>query len=93
MTVNDFVVTHEMQIRALKLFLKNDRRHLMTMETFLEDVGVPVYTAFVQGQKLVSNRAADRLLQRAKNEGIIKFHAGRWIDNYAAAAFLQGTTP
>lgn len=92
MSINGIVVTQETQVAALKLFLQNQSRQAKHLATFLEDLGVPVYNGFIRsGRLMVSDSVASRLLQRAKNEGIIKFQGGRWIDGYAAPAFLKGS--
>lgn len=89
MTINGIVVTQGAQRAALKLFLQNDSRRAKDLKTFLEDQGVPVYNGFDQGERLVSNRAADRLLQNARKAGIIAFVGGRWVNGWAAEAFLE----
>ena len=91
LTVNGILIKQESQIQALKLFLQNDGRQAKHLETFLEDLGVPVYHGIYLNQnKLVANRVADRLLQKARKIGIIKFEKGRWVNSYAARAFLEG---
>lgn len=91
MSINGIVVKQETQVAALKLFLKNKSRQAKYLGTFLEDLGVPVYHGYsVKDEKPVSMRAADRLLQRARKAGIIKFDNGRWANGYAAEAFLSG---
>lgn len=93
MTVNSIVVKQATQIAALRLFLQNSSRKAKDLETFLEDQGVPVYDGiYLNERKFVSNRAADRLLQRAKKNGIVSFSGGRWLDSYATESFLKGTS-
>lgn len=90
-SVNGIVVKQETQVAALKLFLKNDSRQAKYLETFLEDLGVPVYHGIsVKDEKPVSMRVADRLLQRARKADIIKFVRGRWEDSSALEAFMKG---
>jgi len=91
MSINGIVVKQETQIAALKLFLKNESRRAKDLEIFLEDLGVPVYTGFDIGSALVSKKAAGNLLQRAKNNGIIRFSGGRWFNSWATESFLKGT--
>ena len=92
MTINGIVVKQETQISALRLFLQNTGRRAKDLEIFLEDLGVPVYTGFDIGSALVSKKAAGNLLQRAKNNGIVSFSGGRWVDSHATEAFLKGTS-
>lgn len=93
MTVNCIVVKQETQISALRLFLQNEGRKAPHLETFLEDLGVPVYDGiYLSKQKLVSFYAAKRLLQRAKQIGVISLIKGRWVNGPNADAFLKGTT-
>jgi hypothetical protein len=96
MTVNGITVSQEAQIAALRLFLQNDSRRALNLECFLEDVGVPAWNG-LKGDRItplyVSPEAADRLLKRAKEAGIITFdqQTQRWANDHAAEAFLQGT--
>lgn len=89
MTINEVEVKHETQVQALKLFLQNQSRQAKHLGTFLEDLGVPVYRGTNKHKGLVSMRAADRLLQKARKAGIITFNKGRWDDGHSAQAFLQ----
>lgn len=91
--VNGIVVKQETQINALKLFLKNESRQAKHLETFLEDLGVPTYNGFDSGERLVSMRVADRVLQTARKCGIIVFSGGRWLNGCHAESFLKVRTP
>ena len=93
MTVNGILIKQETQVAALRLFLKNESRQARSLETFLEDLGVPVYHGYTPRlEKPVAMRAADRLIQKARKAGIIRFFAGRWINDRAADAFLRGSS-
>lgn len=93
--VHGILVKQETQVAALKLFLQNQSRRALSLECFLEDLGVPAWNGTTKkgsSPQIVSNRVADRILQRARKANIISFSNGRWIDDVNAPAFLAAAS-
>lgn len=93
MTVFNLVITREQQQAALDCMRGMGRFVAADIEKVLVSAGVPERRHSRTGMDPIAMRATDRLIQRARKDGLIEFKARVWVWTYRAVAFDDAPTP